>query len=150
MVPHAGVVNLLLGARLRYNYDPAMAFGVPTPYVFDVSVYNIFASLVVHCGSCRLLLDGSSLNDPITRVYNLKRIAAVPSVLSVARPPPSVRHVEVGGEALTESAVENVPTGAALYNYYGPTEVAIWATRIEVALSKHQHRLASIGRPLAN
>ena len=61
MVPHAGVVNLLLGARARYASDASTIFGVPTPYVFDVSVYNIFASLVVHCGRCRLLQDGSSL-----------------------------------------------------------------------------------------
>ena len=61
MVPHAGVVNLLLGARLRYNCDAGAVFGVPTPYVFDVSVYNIFASLVVHCGTCQLLSDGRHL-----------------------------------------------------------------------------------------
>jgi non-ribosomal peptide synthetase component F len=118
MVPHIGVVNLLLGARLRYQCSTDSMFGVPTPYVFDVSVYNIFTSLVVHCGTCQLLQDGSSLatlaaNDKLTRV------AAVPSILAIARLPPSTKHVEVGGEALTQRAVDNVPTHTHIYNYYG-------------------------------
>ena len=37
MVPRVGVVNLLLGARTRYDRDASSVFGVPTPYVFDVS-----------------------------------------------------------------------------------------------------------------
>ena len=55
MVPHVGVVNLLLGAQNRYAPEVGSVFGVPTPYVFDVSVYNIFSSLIVFRGSCRLL-----------------------------------------------------------------------------------------------
>eukprot|EP00966_Prymnesium_polylepis_P291025 6721123-Prymnesium_polylepis.1 len=149
MVPHVGVVNLLLGARLRYQQDMAAIFGVPTPYVFDVSVYNVFASLVVHCGVCRLLLDGTSLitlsaDDPLSRV------AAVPSILAIAQLPASVKCVEVGGEALTQKAVDNVCESIAIYNYYGPTEVAIWATRREVARHELPQRLPSIGRPLPN
>ena len=75
-----------------------------TPYVFDVSVYNIFASLVVHCGTCRLLRDGASL-AMLAMDDELTRVAAVPSILAIARLPPSVRAVEVGGEALTQKAV---------------------------------------------
>ena len=105
MVPHDGVVNLLTGACLRYRPVASTVFGVPTPYVFDVSVYNLLASFVVHCGTCRLLEDGSSL-ALLTAEDLVTRVAAVPSVLAsilaVARLPPSVKHVEVGGEALTQ------------------------------------------------
>ena len=118
MVPHTGVVNLLLGARLRYQCSTDCIFGVPTPYVFDVSVYNIFTSLVVHCGTCQLLQDGSSLAT-LTANDKLTRVAAVPSILAIARLPPSTNHVEVGGEALTQRAVDNVPTHTHIYNYYG-------------------------------
>ena len=149
MVPHVGVVNLLLGARMRYQADAATLFGVPTPYVFDVSVYNIFASLVVHCGTCLLLEDGTSLatlkvDDKLTRV------SAVPSILAIARLPSTVTHVEVGGEALTQKAVDSVPMGVSIYNYYGPTEVAIWATRREVVRHDLPFAISSIGRPLPN
>ena len=94
MVPHGGVVNLLLGARIRYRSVAGTRFGVPTPYVFDVSVYNIFASLVVHCGTCWLLRDGSALAT-LTASNELTRVAEVPSILAIARLPPSVKHVEV-------------------------------------------------------
>ena len=99
-----------------------------TAYTFDVSVYNIFASLVVHGGTCRLLLDGSVL-AALTDDEEMTRVAAVPTVLSIARLPPSVKHVEVGGEALTQKAAENVRASVPIYNYYGPTEVAIWCMR---------------------
>ena len=129
MVPHVWVVNLLLGAQNRYAPEVGSVFGVPTPYVFDVSVYNIFSSLIVFRGSCRLLHDGSALAMPPAAADSYTHLAAVPSILAVSRVSPSVRHLQVGGEALTRSAVEAVPSGADLYNYYGPTEAAIWATR---------------------
>ena len=149
MVPHIGVVNLLLCARQRYPSNAVTRFGVPTPYVFDVSVYNIFSSLVVHCGTCQLLQDGSAL---VTLSVDgaTTRVAAVPSILAIARLPPSIEDVEVGGEALTQKAVDNVPMNISMYNYYGPTEVAIWATRREVDRDSLSRRLSSIGRPLPN
>ena len=33
----------------------ATVFVMSTPYVFDISFYNIFSSLVVHCGTCCIL-----------------------------------------------------------------------------------------------
>ena len=153
MMSHAGVVNLLQGAQLRYRPDPACVFGVPTPYVFDVSVYNIFASLVVHCGTCKLLEDGASLvrlGQPQAEQGRLTRVAAVPSILAAARLPSSIEVVEVGGESLSLAAVDSLRPNVALYNYYGPTEAAIWATRKVVARAALPHRLSSIGRPLPN
>ena len=165
MVPHVGVVNLLLGAQNRYAPEVGSVFGVPTPYVFDVSVYNIFSSLIVFRGSCRLLHDGSALAMPPAAADLYTHLAAVPSILAVSRVSPSVRHLQVGGEALTRSAVEAVPSGADLYNYYGPTEAAIWATRRVVPEAERKmavghgkvgqvpndgRLLSSIGRPLVN
>jgi amino acid adenylation domain-containing protein len=148
MVPHAGVVNLLLGARRRYGAAENAIFGMPTPYTFDVSVYNIFSSLAVFRGTCRLLADGSQLATP-TRGEHWTHLAAVPSILAVSRLPPSVEHVQVGGEALTQPAVDSVPKHATLYNYYGPTEAAIWATRSIVSRDSPA-RLSLIGSPLPN
>eukprot|EP00966_Prymnesium_polylepis_P272160 6288196-Prymnesium_polylepis.1 len=148
MVPHGGVVNILFGARSRYKENASCVFGVPTPYVFDVSVYNVFASLVVHCGICQLLADGSSLVAPAKRAH-FTRAAAVPSILANAQLPPTLQEIEVGGEALTQTAVDSVSSGVTVLNYYGPTEAAIWATRRRV-IRGSPGRLASIGRPLPN
>ena len=78
------------------------------------------------------------------------RVAAVPSILTVARLATSIAHVEVGGETLTQSAADSTPTSASLYNYYGPTEVGIWALRRMIVRSQLPEQLPSIGRPLPN
>ena len=65
-----------------------------TRYVFDVSVYNIFAPLVVFHGTTRLLEDGSALAMP-NASESYTHVAAVPSVLAIARLPKSVMHVQV-------------------------------------------------------
>lgn len=149
LVQHDGVVNLLLGSRLRYHNDASAIFGVPTPYVFDVSVYNFFSSMFVHCGTLRLLQDGTALAI-LHQDDDMTRTSAVPSILAIARLPTLVKQVEVGGEALTQNAIDNVPSRVALFNYYGPTEAAVWATRREVERDVRLQRLSSIGKPLPN
>ena len=152
VVPHGGVVNLLGGARLRYEPDASSSFGLSTSYTFDVFVSNLFSVLTVHCGVGRLLQDGLSLAT-LSAEGELTHVAAVPSVLVVARLPPSIRHAEVAGEALTQVAVDSIPSHAHALNYYGPTEGTVYATRRIVArgqLDDQGSRLASIGSPLPN
>ena len=149
MVPHAGVVNLLLSAQQRYSSGMGSTFGVPTPYVFDVSIYNIFSSFAVFGGCCKLLRDGASL-VMLREADALTHLAAVPSVLAVSRVPLSVRQVQVGGEALTQAAVKNVHASASIFNYYGPTEASVWATRCPVGRADQSTRLSSIGIALPN
>ena len=120
MVPHAGVVNLLLGAKQRYSSVKGSTFGVPTPYVFDVSIYNIFSSFAVLGGCCKLLRDGASL-VMLSDADGLTHLAAVPSILAVARVPLSVRQVQVGGEALTQAAVQSVHAAASCSDCHTPT-----------------------------
>ena len=58
----------------------------------------------------------------------------------------------MGGEALTQAAADRAPAHARLVNYYGPTEVSIWATRRDcgVGARRSLDRLPSIGTPLPN
>ena len=70
--------------------------------------------------------------------------------LCIPRLPSMVTHVEVGGEVLTQKAVDSVPMGDFIYNYYGPTEVAIWATQREVVRHDLPLAISSIGQPLPN
>ena len=123
MVPHAGVVNLLHGARNRYPLDHDWVFGVSQNYVFDMSVFVLFACLATLGGHCVLLEGPLSLLDlEDTRVTHLKD---VPSVIGSARIVGSVKHVHIGGEALTNPVLANVPTSVNLTNDYGPTELSI-------------------------
>eukprot|EP00964_Phaeocystis_antarctica_P080099 scaffold49990_cov41-Phaeocystis_antarctica.AAC.1 len=70
--------------------------------------------------------------------------------MALARIPPSVKHVEVAGEALTQLTIDNLPTGVVLYNNYGPTEMTVDVTARCVTDPELPPRLASIGKPLPN
>eukprot|EP00964_Phaeocystis_antarctica_P106877 scaffold71671_cov50-Phaeocystis_antarctica.AAC.1 len=64
---------------------------------------------------------------------------------------PSVKHVRVGGEALTQSVLDHLNSGISLHNMYGPTEVTIQTheRRYECGQGPAE-RLGSIGKPLPN
>ena len=49
-----------------------------------------------------LLTEGSSVMEQLTF------LAAVPTVMSLARVPSAVRHVDVAGEALTQAVADNL------------------------------------------
>eukprot|EP00964_Phaeocystis_antarctica_P165511 scaffold145661_cov142-Phaeocystis_antarctica.AAC.1 len=144
-VMHEGCANILHAARSHHGLDPEARFGMMTPYVFDISFYNIFCSLAVFCGTCVLLEMPTEAES-----VHITHLLGVPSVLSTIQMPVSVRHVEVGGEALTQASLSAAPDGASVFNYYGPVEVTQWATRQSVHSAYSARKLASIGKPLPN
>ena len=152
MVPHAGVVNLLFGTRSRYPSEQGWVAGLSTVYVFDVFVHVLFTTLGILGGTCLLLEDGKSLLtlDQADTEQHITFLASTSSILSNARVPSSVRHVDSAGEALTQAVVDNMLPSLCLYNYFGPTEASVYITGKEVVRAELPHRLASIGRPLPN
>ena len=91
MVPHVGVVNLLHSAHNRYPLDHEWAFGVSQNYVFDMSVFVLFACLALVGGHCVLLEGPLSLLDlEDARITHLKD---VPSIVGSARIPDTIKHV---------------------------------------------------------
>jgi non-ribosomal peptide synthetase component F len=144
-VTHGGCANILHAARSHHGLDPEARFGMMTPYVFDISFYNIFCSLAAFGGTCVLLETPTE-----AECIHITHLSGVPSVLSIIRMPASVRHVEVGGEALTKAALSATPEEASVFNYYGPVEVTQWATRQSVHEAQSERKLASIGNPLPN
>ena len=145
MVPHAGVVNMLRGIHSHQPRDAAQVVGVSFNYVFDPFAYHLFLCIGSLGARCMLLSGSTALLslEPSTHVTHL---CDVPSVMSLARIPPSVRHVEVGGEALTQAVIDNVGAGRTLRNHYGPTEASVLVT---TRLVLGPSRIASIGKPLA-
>ena len=55
-----------------------------------------------------LLEDGKALLSKDTSGMELMFLSGVPSLLSIANVPPTVRHVDVAGEALTQAVVDNL------------------------------------------
>ena len=131
------------GNEHRYPTADAWAFGLSTVYVFDVFVHVLFAVLGVLGGECVLLEDGKALLE-LGGDELLSFVAGVPSVVAEARISSAVKHIDVAGEALTLAVVDRTRTDASLYNYFGPTETAVYVTGKEVVRAELPHRLTSI------
>ena len=123
-------------------------FGVSQNYVFDMFVFVFFCSITTAGGTCVLLEGPLSLIElDDERLTHLKD---VPTVISKARIPQSIRHVHVGGEALSQSVLANVSAHVVLTNDYGPTEASVNVAAKRVNRKHLAEKLGSIGCPFQN
>ena len=156
MIEHRSVMSLVAHAEPQYRrvfprFDdpetPPERCAVALNYVFDAFHQSFFFTLGLYAGTCVLVEDGIALLG-VGNDANVSLVYDVPSVVSLFdRLPSTVRVSQVGGEAMTPAvAAHALCVGAECWNWYGPTECTINATRRDVpdALSA----LASIGRPL--
>jgi len=130
-----------------------------TDYSFDVSIAEIF--LPLSSGASLVLIDSHKYKDPshlieLINTHNIAATCLVPSLLSSLlsvlkdRRIDSFKHVLSAGEALPPSVAKRFYAACSgdLYNVYGPTEAAIYAS---YALCPRDTTLTSvpIGRPVA-
>ncbi|AHH18280.1 non-ribosomal peptide synthetase [Nocardia nova SH22a] len=143
-VTHASVVNQLRWITDRYTLTPGDVVLQKTPATFDVSVWELFATLAA--GARLVIARADGHTDP---AYLAETIAAhqvtitsfVPSMLAVfadaapAAALTSLRTLLVAGEAFgadTVTAVRRVLPEVELHNLYGPTEFTVHATAHQV------------------
>ncbi len=159
LIRHVGVVNLINWVADQYALDSDDRVLLKTPYSHDISVPEFFVPLTI---GGRLVIaapdahrDPDELVDLITREgvtvvhfvpTMLREFLATPAVEMCA----SLRHVFVGGEALTQDLIEqfSATLDAELHNVYGPTEATDYTTAWEVRPDAAP--IAPIGRPIAN
>eukprot|EP00964_Phaeocystis_antarctica_P042524 scaffold24379_cov50-Phaeocystis_antarctica.AAC.1 len=160
MVEHKGMVNLLhhvregqsssgWGQALHRPDAAPLRFAVTNNYAFDWFQLCLFSSLACHGGICHLLQDSLALLD-LPESAGVACIADVPSVISTAQLPSTVRYVDSGGEGLTLGVVESLKEQVSLYNSYGPTEVTIDSVGRLVSRRHSKDRMQSIGHLLPN
>jgi amino acid adenylation domain-containing protein len=143
-VPHGSLVNQLRWLIDAYALTPADVVLQKTPATFDVSVWELFATLAV--GARLVIARPDGHTDP---AYLAETIAAqqvtitsfVPSMLAVfadaapARSLGSLRTLLVGGEAFgadVVAAVRRILPEVELHNLYGPTEFTLHVTTRQV------------------
>lgn len=143
-VSHRSVVNQIRWIAQAYGLDDTDVVLQKTPATFDVSVWELFATLAV--GARLVIARPDGHTDP---VYLAETIAAqevtitsfVPSMLALftATAPAgsldSLRALLVAGEAFgpdVVSAARRVLPHVALHNLYGPTEFTVHATAHQV------------------
>ena len=161
IVDHAALYHSTC-ARFDYYQKAPKAFLLLSSHAFDSSVAGIFWTL---CGGGKIVipenperLDSSELWNVIER-RKVSHLLCIPSLFAAMLEDPrsedrryALEAVIVAGEAcprdLGISHRTRLPD-VELYNEYGPTEAAVWATvhRCEAVL---QTATVPVGRPISN
>ncbi|KAK3261889.1 hypothetical protein CYMTET_29225, partial [Cymbomonas tetramitiformis] len=140
-IEHSGVLNTIHAMMCKPGDVALQFFGV----AFDGCVLEVFRAL---CGGATLVLRTDHVYEDIMR-HKVTHIGITPSALAALNPVEMnmVRHIAVGGEACSMDLVRKWAANRTFLNMYGPTEISIVATTIELTTDT---TIVSIGRPLPN
>ncbi|WP_367187460.1 amino acid adenylation domain-containing protein, partial [Rhodococcus ruber] len=157
-VSHRAVVNQVLWLAERFGIGPGDAVLLKTPASFDVSVWELFATLVAGARLVVAAPDGHRDPAYLAQVIEEQSVTMVSFVPSMLGPfvsalgsggCRSLRAVLVAGEALPPSVAARVHAAlpqAQVHNLYGPTEFTVHATASRVVPG----RPVTIGGPVWN
>ncbi|MFJ9467781.1 amino acid adenylation domain-containing protein [Streptomyces caniferus] len=164
VVPHAAVVNRLLGMQAEFGLEPSDAVLYKAPAAFDASVWEFFWPLTT--GARIVVAAPEGHRDPaylaqVIREHAVTTVHFVPSMLRIFLDEPAaagctgLRRVLTGGETLPADLRDRALTvlDADLHHLYGPTETTVHATsgtceRLPAAAP--DGRPVPIGRPVRN
>ncbi|WP_277884426.1 amino acid adenylation domain-containing protein [Paenibacillus polymyxa] len=173
MIEQGSVSNLIdaLWERVYSRYEQPLHVAWLSAFVFDASVQQIFASLLLghtlHVVSRDVSLSGEHL-IAYYRTHRIDLSDGTPAHLHILNESvsvteaPDVKHYLIGGEALSVQLVHVFLHKWSGYrpvitNVYGPTETTVDATAytiedvesLNILLEKGEHTV-SIGTPIAN
>ncbi|SFW90097.1 non-ribosomal peptide synthetase, partial [Pseudomonas sp. NFACC10-1] len=151
MIEHRNTVNFLSWAHTAFDGSALEKTLFSTSLNFDLAVYECFAPLT----------SGGSI-EVVTNVLELQHgehdiglVNTVPSalkaLLEINGLPESVHTVNVAGEALKRSLVENLfekTSVQRLCNLYGPSETTTYSSW--VAMDRENGFASHIGKPVGN
>ncbi len=159
-VSHAAMANQIAWKIAEFGLDETNVALHKTPFTFDASLWELFATLAVGAKVIVAVPDGHRdpmyLSEVIGR-HRVTHTSFVPSLLPVFASSASteeclsLRVVFVGGEALppsTVSAFRRFST-ATIHNLYGPTEFTVNATSWTLP-AENGLTAVPIGRPVWN
>ncbi|MFI5496804.1 amino acid adenylation domain-containing protein [Actinoplanes sp. NPDC051859] len=154
-VPHAAVVNLLVGFVDAVGLGPADRFAAVTTLSFDISVLELLLPLVTGArltvvGSA-MAADGAALRG-LLAAEQITAMQATPAtwrlLLAAGGVPDGLRLRLCGGEALPRDLADALGgANATLWNCYGPTETTVWSAAAEVPPAPAG---IDLGVPIAN
>ena len=161
MISHTGICNQLCWRQTTFPLTKADRVLQTISFSFDPSVWQIFWPLSF--GAQLIMARPGGHQDSAYLVKLIAKqqitvIALVPSMLRLFLEEKgldkcNLRHVFCGGEALPvelqERFFNRLNSNDVLHNVYGPTEASIDAT-FWTCKRGTTHRIAPIGRPIAN
>jgi len=159
VVPHKGVSNYINWAVKCYDIAVGDKMPLFTSLAFDLTVTTLFAPLV--CGASIRVFAESDI------AQTLANVVADPHTSLVKLTPAHLRLMSefdlsqcalsrliVGGEQLTSSlaaeVVAKLPSGAKIYNEYGPTEATVGCMIYQFDATTDVSAAVPIGKPIDN
>ncbi|UCH92883.1 MAG: amino acid adenylation domain-containing protein, partial [Candidatus Aminicenantes bacterium] len=170
LVTHQNVTNLVLGLknRIYVSYRKPLAVCLIAPYVFDASVKQIFATLLLGHSLYIVLrytgVDGLKLAEFYKR-YNIDISDGTPTHLRLLLENVNfneknvtlgIKHFIIGGEELPREMAKNFfnrfqAKGLVITNVYGPTECCVDSTSYDISKENvDNHTILPIGTPMPN
>lgn len=155
-IRHSSVAALIHWAREVFSPEELNGMLASTSICFDLSVYEIFAPL---SWGGKVIMPGNVLDlATMSARERVKVINTCPSImqeiLRIQGLPQSVTTVNLAGEALTMSLVQQlygIPSIKRVLNLYGPTEDTTYSTYIWIKKEEASEKATmSIGRALTN
>jgi amino acid adenylation domain-containing protein len=149
-IEHHSAVTMLRWAHSVFSVEVLRSVLASTSICFDLSVFELFVPLT--CGG-RIVLVRNALE--LTAAAEVTLINTVPSaaaeLIRAEAIPDSVKIVNLAGEPLTRTLVEQIYSGAAVthvYNLYGPSEDTTYSTY--ALIERGETSAPSIGKPISN
>jgi amino acid adenylation domain-containing protein len=152
-IEHRNAVTLLHWAIEIFNKESLAGVLASTSICFDLSVFELFTPLIA--GTTIILGENVLQLTELSAAKEVTLINTVPSamqeLLRIEGVPRSVRVVNLAGEPLSNSLVQQAYGMSHIenvYNLYGPSEDTTYSTY--ALIGKGSRRRPSIGRPIAN
>ncbi|NNC00087.1 amino acid adenylation domain-containing protein, partial [Corallococcus exiguus] len=148
-ISHGNAVAFLHWALETFSPEELKGTLAATSLNFDLSVFELFAPL--SSGGAVVVARNALHLAELSTAGHVTLINTVPSamaqLLRLGAVPPSVRVINLAGEALPETLARQVyavPTVQKLFNLYGPSEDTTYSTASLVG----RNEVPLIGRPL--
>ncbi len=148
---HRSAATFVQWAQTVFTPEELAGVLLSTSVCFDLSIFEIFVPLSVGgkviVVQNALFLPSAEARDEVTLINTVP--SAMAELVRMKAVPPSVKTINLAGEALTETLVNEIYSSTPaekLYNLYGPTEDTTYSTYTLT----HPGSLVTIGKPVAN
>jgi amino acid adenylation domain-containing protein len=150
-IEHRSPATFISWAQTVFNAQELAGVLFSTSICFDLSIFEMFAPLSV--GGTIIVASNALYLATLPSAHAVTLINTVPSAMAelvrTGVVPPSVQVVNLAGEALPASLVEDIYANTKVkkvFNLYGPTEDTTYSTYTLVPRGAR----VTIGRPIAN
>ena len=127
VLEHRSVVTSMFAHGPKLGIGPGTRFLQFASYPFDVSLEEIFTTLILG-GCCCIPSEEQRMSNIVGAINELEAnfIDLTPTVANMIDPNsvPSIKGMAMGGEPLTKAVIEKWCRRVSLHGFYGPSEAS--------------------------